>query len=437
MRLGLIVIGLCCSFGFAYAESTHFHGQFSTLLHWQNDRDFDRTTSAFDPQGQWLGQVGSFGRGTLTYAASANTSLTYELLLGWHTWGRDDPNQPDPFTPSGNRALMARHQQLFAMWHANDLSLKMGFIHHEDPSQMLVDQSVGGIELSHGTASDGGRMFVGQLPESTFEGWDAGEDNFTTDSFLWGAGTWLTRSDIRIDAAIYGFYDERNLNRPLMVHTGILGIRNLNQPLLFSAALLGQYGHRQNGSLQGTDETIQSYAGKTELAYHWGASRTGQRIKFGGLWLSPDSGIAGDGVESSFFWSGTSKSASILLTENERQDRYDNLDERWATTYGPFIRQPAGYQLVDLEFTQGFGDVTATLSVAHAMNLNPDFRGGHRQMGTEYTAILDWHFAADWRMGLDAFLLSPGAGGGFGFNGIDQAAQDLVWGGQLGLIVQL
>ena len=423
--------------GSAFADSTTFKGQFSTLVHLQNDRDFDSTPAAFDPQGQWLGQVGSFGRGTFRYSASANTDLVYELLLGWHTWGRDDPNQPNAFLPSTNKRLMARHQQLYAKWHTGDLSLKMGFVHHEDPSRLLIAQAVGGIELARGTAENGARFFLGQLPESTFEGWDAGEDNFTTDSFLWGVGSWLTLGDVKIDTALYGFYDERNLNRPLMVHTGILGISKTTERLSLSAFLLGQYGQRGNGSLAASDETIESYAGRADVTYRWGKPNYGQTLKVGGLWLSPESGIQGDGTSSSFFWSGKSQSASILLTENERQDRYNNLDERWAGTYGPFVRQAAGYQLIDLVLSQGFGPLQASVSIAHALNLNPDFRGGHRVMGTEYTALIDWGFATNWSFGLDGFILVPGKGGSFGFNGIDQASTEAIWGTQFGLSVVL
>ncbi len=430
-----LVILLCVSS--ANADSTKFSGQFSTLLHLQNDRDFDRSVSAFDPQGQWLGQVGSFGRGKLEYAASINTTLVYELLLGWHTWGRDDPNQPNPFSPSRNRQLMARHQQLYANWHAEELSLKMGFIQHQDPSEMLIAQAVGGVELRRGNDAHGGHFFVGQLPESTFEGWDAGEDNFTTDSFLWGVSSWFTAGDIKIDTALYGFYDERYLNRPLVVHTGIVGLTKKDERLSVAAFILGQYGQRQNGNLGGTDETLQGYAGRTEIAYRWGRKGHGQRLKLGGLWLSPDSGLPGDGTTSSFFWSGKSNSASIWLSENERQDRYDNLDERWAGTYGPFVRHSAGYQLIDLAFTQGFGEVHTTVSIAHAMNLNPDFRGGHRAMGTEYTAIFDWNFAPGWGLAFDGFVLVPESGGSYGYNGIDQTATELVWGTQMGLSVSL
>ena len=433
----LIVLLSTLTIGLAHADSTRFSGDFSTLLHVQNDRDFDRTVSAFDPQGQWLGQVGSFGRGKLEYDASANTKLVYELLLGWHTWGRDDPNQPNPFSPSSNRQLMARHQQLYANWYAEDLSLKMGFIHHRDPSEMLIAQAVGGVEFQRGNIERGGRIFLGQLPESTFEGWDAGEDNFTTDSFLWGVSSWFTAGSIKVDAALYGFYDERFLNRPLVVHTGILGLTKSNDRLSMAAFILGQYGQRRNGNLQGTDETIQGYAGRTEISYRWGRAKHGQQLKLGGLWLSPESGLPGDGTVGSFFWSGKSQSASIWLSENERQDRYDNLDERWAGTYGPFVRHGAGYQLLDLAFRQGFGDLSATVSLAHAMNLNPEFRGGHRMMGTEYTVLMDWAFAPRWSLGLDGFILLPGAGGSYGYNGIDQGATELVWGTQVGISVSL
>ena len=62
--------------------------------------------------------------------------------------------------------------------------------------------------------------------------------------------------------------------------------------------------------------------------------------------LSPERGrqvMAGDGILV------VRKLPVINLpTENERQDRYDNLDERWAGRRGAFFIQPAGYQMYEI-----------------------------------------------------------------------------------------
>ena len=44
----------------AVAKEVQFSTRLSSLIHLQTDRDFDDTASVFDPQGQWLGQAGSF-----------------------------------------------------------------------------------------------------------------------------------------------------------------------------------------------------------------------------------------------------------------------------------------------------------------------------------------------------------------------------------------
>ena len=124
-----------------------FEGEFRSLLYLQNDRDFDKTPSVFDPQGQWLGLAGSFVSGRFQYAVDAETRLVYSGLLGWNTWGRHDVNQPTPFSPANNAPVLYRHRMLYADWHQDQVGLSVGYQHVVDPSQLIVDQFMPGLQL--------------------------------------------------------------------------------------------------------------------------------------------------------------------------------------------------------------------------------------------------------------------------------------------------
>lgn len=414
-----------------------FEGEFRSLLYLQNDRDFDKTPSVFDPQGQWLGLAGSFVSGKFQYAVDTETRLVYSGLLGWNTWGRHDVNQPTPFSPANNAPVLYRHRMLYADWHQDQVGLSVGYQHVVDPSQLIVDQFMPGLQLRFQSGEFKYRGFVGQLPETAFEGWDAGENNFAQDSFLWtGQGSW-TRALTTVDLGLFGLSDSRELDREILLHSGLLGFSTRFSRFSAKAYLIGQAGRRNNGAVDGGNQTILAYASRTELSYGFGQQSSQTTIGTRTTHLSPEQGRQGDGRATAFWWSGKLPSTSIWLTENERQDRYDNLDERWAGRRGAFLIQPAGYQMYEIFLTKKALAWRGTLSVTHIANLASKFRGKHSNMGTEFTAISSWQFAPAWHLFADGFYLRPYQGGAFGFNGIDQAATEPVWGSQIGVGVKL
>ena len=219
-----------------------FEGEFRSLLYLQNDRDFDNTPSVFDPQGQWLGLAGSFVSGRFQYAVDAETRLVYSGLLGWNTWGRHDVNQPTPFSPANNAPVLYRHRMLYADWHQDQVGLSVGYQHVVDPSQLIVDHlfrsstsiSVRRIQISG---------FVGQLPETAFEGWDAGENNFAQDSFLWtGQGSWTRH--LRRSTWVFWSIRFAELDREILLHSGLLGFSTVSvdsqQRLILSVKLAAE-----------------------------------------------------------------------------------------------------------------------------------------------------------------------------------------------------
>ncbi len=69
------------------------------------------------------------------------------------------------------------------------------------------------------------------------------------------------------------------------------------------------------------------------------------------LVLSPDDAHEGNRWQHAFLYSGKSRSATLLLTEDEVRDWYDNLDERFSTYQGGLFQNRAGLLVGDLKLS--------------------------------------------------------------------------------------
>ena len=257
-------------------------GEFRSLLYLQNDRDFDQTPSVFDHQGH-VRVSGPFAVGNSR--ARDTDSSRLQRSTGWNTWGRHDVNQPTPFRQPIMRPSF-RHRMLYADWHQDQVGCPLGI----SMSLILtvdVDQFMPGLQRVQ-SGEFKYRGFVGQLPETAFEGWDAGENNFAQDSFLWtGQGSW-TRALTTVDLGLFGLSDSRELDREILLHSGLLGFSTRFSRFSAKAYLIGQAGRRNNGAVDGGNQTILAYASRTELSYGFGQQSSQTTIGTRTTHLSPE-----------------------------------------------------------------------------------------------------------------------------------------------------
>jgi hypothetical protein len=114
-------------------------------------------------------------------------------------------------------------------------------------------------------------------------------------------------------------------------------------------------------------------------------------LSAGALLLSPDDDEEGDNGNSAFFYSGKNRSPSLILSEDELRDRYDNLDERVSQTLGSFFVNRAGLLLLDASVGYSLTPrISPVLVLAGGFSLNPENSGGGRLLGLESDLVVDF-----------------------------------------------
>jgi len=278
------------------------------------------------------------------------------------------------------------------------------------------------------------RALAGQMAATTHEGLDVGRDNFLTDSFLVGLSYRTHLGDhLRLDGAAYTVLDHRLVGRPFVLNTAVLGLSTSRKNYQAWLHILGQVGKWTGGGLAGRDEKISSYAAQVGMSRTLG--RFGWSVNL--FALSPDDDHHGNGVQSAFFGSGKNRSRSILMTEDETRDRYDNLDERMGSRWGALIYSPAGLAVADLGLGYQVTTVyTSSVIIAVGSTINPKRSLGARHVGVELAFLQDFQVSRNAAVFLNGLLFLPGTAAGAFVNDIDRSATQTMYGGTAGFRVK-
>ncbi len=438
-RSTVITTFLSCLFvaflasGPAMADETKvsLEGRLTTQLHLRNDSDFDPTDRYYDVDGQTEGQAATFFAPRVSIDVPGRARIVYGLELGWNAWSRNNPGQPNQFGGSDAAGLMARHKALYAAWSGDSVSITAGYQELVDPSGLFLDNSTGAVTLGFGPQTSRLTLIVGQLADTTYEGLDIRSDNFVTDSALAGV-TYrrLISTKIQVDAALYSLLDNRSIDRPLQLNTAVAGVRVDSDTYQAWAHVVGQYGIWTGAAVGGGDQTIAAYAVQLGTRQRIGKLNWGLNL----VALSPDDDDDGNDAQGAFFGAGKNRSPSVLLSEDEQRDRYDNLDERIGTQWGPFAVNPAGLTLYDVSL--GY-EVTSIykprLVLAGATNLNPNRAFDARFVGAEVSVLNRFELSSSTTVYLNALVFLPGEAAAVFVNDVDRTATELLYGGALGL----
>ncbi|MGC6419444.1 MAG: hypothetical protein ACON3Z_20135 [Bradymonadia bacterium] len=404
---------------------------FSTLLHAWNDTDFDPTPRYFDVDGQTQGQVATFFTPTLRLRTNDRLELTYRLELGWNGWSRNDPGMPNQFLGGANDSLAARHKEIWLGWSEDGIDLRVGFQRIEDPSRLFVDHHAGALQIGFGSKTSRISFLAAQLPDSTYEGLNVAEDNFRTDTFLFGAAYRRALTpQVALDTALYQVLDRQRVRRPLNLTTAMLGLDVAHGGYTAWFHVLGQTGSWDNSALNETDATILSYAlqaGATQTVAQW---TWGLNV----FAVSADDDYAGNEQQRAFYGSAKNRSRTRLLTEDEMRDRYDNLDERMGTFWGAFVVNPAGLSVADLSLAYRVGsDYHITLVAGTGTTLNQHRSLGSRYVGTEVSLSQTLKLTRSAAVSLTALMFAPGQAASAFINDIDRRATQYLYGGMMGI----
>ena len=407
---------------------------FITLGHVYNDNDFDPTPRFYDPDGQTQGQIATFVSPTLRIDVASRFAFAWKMELGWNAWSRNNSGNPNQFAPSNQPGIMLRHKELFGAYRFGKKAvLKAGYQHFADPSRLFLDHWAGMFNLELKTGKIHTQVLLGQMPDSTYEGVAIGEDNFLTDSLVGGVALTYKKGAYAMTGALYGVADWRLVDRPLLLGTGLLGVDYQGAKLKAWFHGLFQFGSHTGTGLNGTDQSIFAWALQAGLqhrkgAFHWGANVFA---------LSPDDAQDGNGI-GSFFGSGKNNSPSKILTEDEIRDRYDNLDERIATSNGPFFLNRAGLAVLDVHAGYQIGNCYQLKGlVAAGLNLAPDNAMGGRFVGLEIGLLNSFPVWTHVSLFVNLQTFIPGTGAAVFVNDIDREATSPLFGGQFGLKASL
>lgn len=396
--------------------------ELQSLFHYRNDADFDRTRPFYDENGQSVGAFATVFRPHLLWRVTDRLRIYYELELGLNYWSKQNPDEQAAIAAD---VFVMKHREIYGEGELLDghLGFKVGYSYFRDPTGLFLAHWIGNVQ-GFGTWSEHGRagLFIGQIPDQTYEGINVLENNFKRDIFVFGAQTEVApRPGVVLTAAISGLVDTHLVGQS----------RTLFCPSLHVAAERGrvsgfidaalQAGVFENQALGGGDQTVVAWAvqGQAKLRLR----------RFELTWtlllLSPDDGQEGNDRSLAFLYSGKSRSSTLMLTEDEVRDWYDNLDERMSAYRGGFFMNRAGLLVTDLKLTwDAHPLLQPSLIVGAGSVLRPGNALDETLVGVETDLLLEVPASEHLIGRLAVGALIPGGAGGALINRIDLKATD-------------
>ncbi len=414
----------------AAAPVFQFNGHFATVGHIRSDSDFDPSERFYDLDGQTEGQVATYFRPRLGVSAGG-FELTYEAELGWNVWSRNTHGLNNDFFSYGD-GLALRHRQLWAAYRfTEEEALRVGYQWLRDPSHLFIDHYTGALSVDLGWLGVQTTLWLAQLPDSTLEGLSSQGDNFSTDAFAFGLDNAWSCGGLRVDVGLFGLYDMRVIDQTLGLVTALAGVSYEAQGLHVEGHLLGQFGQWTGSGVGGADQDIMAMAAQARVrqaiaAFDWSV---------GVLMLSGDDAEQGNGTLTAFIGSGKNKSPTTWLTEDEDRDRYDNLDELIASSWGSFFINRAGLLLVDASI--GYAPSTwysPRLVAAVGLTLSPDNALGERFVGAEVGLHNRFELGDYVTLIANLQALVPGGAVAAFVNDVDRRATSPAFGAKLGFL---
>lgn len=398
------------------------HADLQNLVLLRNDADFDRTLPLYREQGRAVGALATLFRPEITFRIGGGLRLFYQAELGLNHWGKQSPDQQSHGAPD---AMVMKHRELWGEGEALDgrFGFKAGYVRLAEPTGLFVNHWVGAGQVRWAFAGElGAEAFLGQLPDQIHEGLDVGENNFRRDIFVGGLATRLGLAEgRRLSAALTGLYDDHRVGRSRMALCASLRLEGRLGPVEALADLGLQGGRLEGAALGGGDQRLLAFAAQGRA--QWTRGRLALALT--ALALSPDDDFDGNDRSGGFLYSGKSASATLLLTEDEIRDWYDNLDERMSSHREGFFVNRAGLLVADVKASWAVTEALRPGAVVGvARTLNPANSLGAAFVGVETDLLLEYRLSEHLEGQLAAGALFPGRAGAALINRIDMTRTD-------------
>ena len=393
------------------------------LFLFRNDSDFDRTPPTYDENGQTVGVFATVFSPTITWRIERGLRIVYQAELGLNYWSKQNPDEQDATAPD---VFVLKHRQIYGEIERGRLSARVGYARFIDPTGLFLNHWIGVADVGWALAGDQRiGVFLGQLPDSTYEGLDAADNNFARDITVAGVRGRVAHPHFFLDAMLTGLLDRHVVARGRWLVAPSVSVAYAFSGGDLRLDAVAQLGRLGGTAVDGGDQTLLAYAAQGSLRF---GCRDGVELVVNALAESPDDAVAGNGRSYAFFSSGKSRSSTIMLTEDETRDWYDNLDERMATFDGGFHVNRAGLLVADARLTFA---VSPTVHLAGVLGgatvLLPSNALDHTLVGVEADAIADLDLSAHSSLRLVIGGLLPGAAGAALVNHISRTATDPIF----------
>ncbi len=393
-------------------------GRMQNIFLWRNDSDFDRTPPYYDAHGQSVGLVGTFFAPRLDIMPSERLRMVAEVELGLNIWSLQDADAYDIHEPGFLRLAM---RQLFmeGTFFNRALSFRAGYERVFDLSGLFMGHWIGAATLA--TAHSWGvlSLTAGQLPDQTHEGVAFDSTNFNADTIVYGLRGDFPLGAYLLSASLWGLTDRQVVDQrlDLMTFTVRLGGLFENELTRISFGLDAgvQYG-TTSGRAAGHDERTLAWSaqGTLDAARKLRPGGGAKLLLFANVMaLSGDDDHDGNEFNGAWFYSGRSRSRTMLLTEDLFRDRGGSIDRRMSEPrhgdHGKFYLLRSGLLVADLSVgAELAGFFRPFLTAGVGLTMNPENALGSRFVGFETDLHLEFFYRDLLTVNLVQSVLLPG-----------------------------
>lgn len=396
--------------GNRYAQ---FTGRLQTLFLWRNDSDFDRTPPFYNANGQDVGVIGTFLAPKLTITPIEQLKMVFEMEIGLNVWSAQSAESYSSQLPDWFR-LAFRQAYVEGSFLKGKLGFRAGYEQLFDPTWLFAGYWLGAANIM--TRHDWGQITftVAQMPDQTFEGIAFDENNFNSDTILYGVRLAMPFKNFGLDAAVWGIHDSQVVDRTMDLMAITANLEGDWKWIKAGLDLGFQYGVTRNRA-GGEDETTVAWALGAYMNMNRPVldGRMSVLLDLNFMALSADDDYDGNDINGAWFFSGKSRSRTMILTEDEIRDRGGNIDElmsdRRNSDSGKFYLNRAGLTVTDLTVGLQYKDFfRPMLTIGAGWTLNDTNSLGSSFVGMETDLHLEFMYKKYLSASIIGSCLMPG-----------------------------
>jgi hypothetical protein len=409
MKKSVFIIFLLFVASFSNAEqfskNLNLEMNLDNFLYYKNDRDFDSSKRLYQPYGDSEGLLGTYLDTQFTLNITNDVYIFYEFELGSNIWSK---NNPDIIDPISQDIFILKHRQIFgsAEFLEGKARICSGYIRVIDPTGLFINHWIGAFQMGFDILNTKNYLLIAQMPDSTYEGLTASTNNFSNDRWLFALSSsfGILNKDV-LTLGWYTIYDDTVINRSNLIHSPLVSYTLYFESFKLILDGMLQFGVQQNASLYNEDVRELSYGLNLNLS----SDIYGFKLNFNGLYLGADDRYINNKFNGGFYYSGKNRSNTLILSEDEFRDQYNNMDERISVTDGPFYVMRSGLILLDIKVDYSkLGNFTPSIILGTAFVSQSKNANDSSFVGFESDFVLKVDFSRGWDVAGVFGMLIPG-----------------------------